>query len=119
MSSITKLERAAAEQLAKHLSEHGANYPQYNPFHLAFELLALARRLNRYNETECNYGLSERQQKNVERLEKRVREMLPPQVGVTFNGDPRGYAVKLHFASGVYNTWGGKTWGGKKKGWGI
>lgn len=114
MATISKQLRKDADQLAKHLSEHGANYPQYNPFALSFDLLALARRLNRYNEVECNYGLTERQQKNVERLEKRVRELLPPQVGVTFNGDPRGYAVKLHFASGVYNTWGGKS-----EGWGI
>ena len=114
MATISKQERKAATDLATHLCENGANYPQYNAFALAFELLALARRLNRYNETECNYGLTERQQKNVDRLEKRVRELLPPQIGVTFNGDPRGYAIKLHFESGVYNTWGGK-----EEGWGI
>ena len=111
---MTKLERAAHTQLAAHLSNNGVNYPEHNPFSLAFALIMLAKRLNRYNETECNYGLTERQQKNVERLEKRVRDALPPQIGVTFNGDPRGYAVKLHFASGAYNTWGGK-----EEGWGI
>ena len=112
--AITKLERAAATQLATHLCENGVNWPDYNAFELSFTLLALARRLNRYNETECNYGLTERQQKNVERIEQHIRQLLPLEIGITFNGDPRGYAVKLHFPSGVYNTWGGKS-----EGWGI
>jgi hypothetical protein len=112
--AITKQERKDAEQLGHHLREAGCMYPEYNSFAMSFELLALARRLNRYNETECNYGLTDRQQKNVDRLEKRVREMLPASIGVTFNGDPRGYAVKLHFPSKVYNTWGGES-----EGWGI
>lgn len=79
------------------------------------ELMMLAKRLNRYNETECNYGLTPAQETRVMNLEKRVRAICHA-LGITviFNGDPRGYAVKLHFASGAYNTWGGK-----EEGWGI
>lgn len=35
-------------------------------------------------------------------------------VSVTFDGDPRGYVVKLHLPDGAYNTLGGR-----ETGWGI
>ena len=79
------------------------------------ELLSIADRLNHYNETECNYGLTECQQKLVERLEERARVLTAALgVGIKFNGDPRGFAVKLMLPSGDFNTWGGK-----EEGWGI
>ena len=79
------------------------------------ELLSMARRLDRYNEVECNYGVSEAQQKRIANLEKRVTALCG-ELGISchFNGDPRGYAVKLHLPDGAYNTWGGK-----EEGWGI
>jgi hypothetical protein len=87
--------------------------PQARP--LAGELLSIADRLNRYNETECNYGLSVRQQARVTNLELRAEEIAKVLgVGIKFNGDPRGYAIKLMLPSGEYNTWGGK-----EEGWGI
>ncbi len=113
MATITKSERKAATDLAHHLSEAGVNYLA-NPFALSFELIALARRLDRYNEIECNYGLTEHQQANIKRLKAEVRDLLPSTIGVTFDGDPRGFAIKLHFSSGAYNTWGGR-----ETGWGI
>jgi len=89
-----------------------------NTFYVArevAELMALAGRLNRYNETECTYGLTANQQKRVEGLEKRVQGICKELgIGVKFNGDPRGYAVKLLLPSKAYNTWGGEG-----EGWGI
>lgn len=43
------------------------------------------------------------------RTERRVHT-LAARMGATvkFNGDPRGYVVKLTLPSGRYNTWGGK-----------
>ena len=81
----------------------------------AVELLRLADRLHHYMETDCNYGLTVRQKVAVVGLERRVKALCDGWgLRVTFNGDPRGYAVKLHFSTGVYNTWGGKS-----EGWGI
>ena len=78
-------------------------------------LMAYAQRLNHYNETECNYGLTPAQEKRVVNIEAKVKAICDVLgVGVKFNGDPRGYAVKLILPSGDYNTWGGK-----EEGWGI
>lgn len=79
------------------------------------ELMTLAGRLNRYNETSCNYGLTPAQEKRVANIEKRVTALCTS-LGISahFNGDPRGYAVKLALPDGSYNTWGGK-----EEGWGI
>jgi len=79
------------------------------------ELLRLADRLQRYAEAACNYQLTQAQEKRVASLEARVKALCDAWgIGVTFNGDPRGYAVKLHLPSGAYNTWGGQG-----EGWGI
>jgi hypothetical protein len=80
------------------------------------ELLRLADRLHRYAEAACNYQLTPAQEKRVEHLEARVQAICCDElgIGVKFNGDPRGYAVKLLLPSGDYNTWGGK-----EDGWGI
>lgn len=81
----------------------------------AVELLRLADRLQHYAEAACNYSLTPAQEKRVATLEARVLAICA-ELGlrVTFNGDPRGYAVKLHLPSGHYNTWGGR-----EEGWGI
>jgi hypothetical protein len=81
----------------------------------AVELLRLADRLQRYAEAACNYQLTINQEHRVGRLEKRVREICQGWgIGVKFNGDPRGYVVRLMLPNGSYNTWGGKA-----EGWGI
>ena len=81
------------------------------------ELLAYAQRLHHYAETACNYGLTPAQEKRVTNLETKVKAIcadLDLAISVKFNGDPRGYAVKLMLPSGDFNTWGGK-----EEGWGI
>lgn len=111
-------ELQAAGELALHLEQAwrdtGKIYVRHSSATSAAMLLKLAARLAHYAETECNYGLTEGQKKRVAHLMERVRALLPPNVTASFNGDPRGYAVKLHFVSGAYNTWGGK-----EEGWGI
>ncbi len=44
----------------------------------------------------------------TQQLERRITEICQS-IGVrpNFGGDPRGYTVKLHLPTGVYNTWGG------------
>ena len=81
----------------------------------AVALKHMANRLHRYAEAACNYGLTEQQEKRVASLEKRVAKLCQDMgLTVKFNGDPRGYAVKVQLPSGRYNTWGGA-----EDGWGI
>lgn len=48
-------------------------------------------------------------------VERRVRAICAAfNLPVTFGGDPRGFTIKLHFASGAYNSWGGAD-----EGWGV
>jgi hypothetical protein len=48
----------------------------------------------------------ERQETQIER---RITEICA-ELGIKpdFQGDPRGYTVKVHLPTGVYNTWGGQ-----------
>lgn len=64
---------------------------------------------------ECERELSEKEKRRDELAQARIKLRLAAHgVGVKFNGDPRGYAVKLLFKSGLYNTWGGV-----EEGWGV
>lgn len=78
-------------------------------------LMGMARSIHRLAEAACNRELTKAEQKRDSRLEKSVSEILAGYGLVAkFNGDPRGYAVNIHFPDGSYNTWGGK-----EEGWGI
>jgi hypothetical protein len=48
-------------------------------------------------------------EKRRERIERRIAEICKP-LGIVadFQGDPRGYTVKLHLPTGASNTWGGR-----------
>src|SRR2546426_5365803 len=60
------------------------------------ELLRLADRLQRYAEAACNYSLTATQEKRVATLEARVKAICDGwNIRVKFNGDPRGYVVRL------------------------
>lgn len=60
------------------------------------ELRKISRSLHRLSECSCNYGLTDRQEKRKERLEKKAVE-LGKELGfkVYFQGDPRGCALYL------------------------
>lgn len=60
------------------------------------ELRPIAKSLHKLDENACNYGLTERQEKRVERLEKRGKE-IAKEFGLKFyhQGDPRGASVYL------------------------
>jgi len=67
----------------------------------------------RLAEADCNYGLTERENRLVERLEKRIANLcleLPTVVdkAITpiFSGDPRGATVKLVLPDGRTDDWG-------------
>ncbi len=82
--------------------------------HLAEKLIRLARQYARLQERQCNEPVTDAMIEREHRLEGRIKELcnrdnLGPWIrGVSFDGDPRGYCVKLRLFSGAYNTLGGK-----------
>jgi len=60
------------------------------------ELRKISRSLHRLSENDCNYGLTDRQEKREQKLEKRAAE-LAVELGFQayFQGDPRGCALYL------------------------
>lgn len=79
------------------------------------ELVRLARAHARLAELACNQELTPRQEARDARTEARIREVLAPYgVRVKFQGDPRGYTVRLTFPTvdgrEPSNNWGGD-WG--------
>jgi hypothetical protein len=76
----------------------------------AAELCRLATSLNRLNEIDCNFGLTERQERRKQNLQTRINSALE-RAGLVLNhfeSDPRGYAVYLDLPDGSYNTLGGR-----------
>lgn len=79
-----------------------------------------AKRLHVIAERICSEEMSDETAASVERretaLEDEIRAVVAKrnkrvggfQVFVRFDGDPRGYVVKLELPDGSYNTWGGK-----------
>ena len=60
------------------------------------DLLRISRALTQLDTNACNYGLSARQEKRVENLEKRAQE-LAQEIGLKayHQGDPRGCSLYL------------------------
>lgn len=88
----------------------------------ALSLCRAAAALTRLYTADCNdsEGYYPRQ-KTEQRIENRVKAHCAALgIKVVFNGDPRGYPIKLHFgprageAQQPFNTWGGAS-----DGWGV
>lgn len=93
--------------LAKHLKDAGITDPKW----VATRVVLYAKQLNKLSERRCDdptYGEADDKRDDV--LEEKVRKLLAP-LKVEFDGDPRGYAVKIHLPSGKSNHFGGETWG--------
>jgi hypothetical protein len=91
-------------------------------YHEAFELYKqlhrLEARINRENTDDCNgtTGLTEEQEaKRDERRFNKYQSLLPDVTGLFINGDPRGYALKMHVKQAqelrdkginLYQDWG-------------
>lgn len=84
--------------------------PEQAPGHLSSvlaELCGIARKLQRSNENDCNYGLSPRQEKRAENLTRKAAELAKSiGCGMVANGDPRGYPLFLTVPSGKTTDWG-------------
>lgn len=80
------------------------------------EIVQLAKFHHSIQERRCNEELPQRAISREENIERKIKQ-LANQIGLTvrFDGDPRGYTVKLFFPGG--ETW--NTWGGPENGYGV
>lgn len=79
------------------------------PARIASRLVTLANVHNRIQVKYCNESLNETDEKLLERVTGEIKTAAKI-LGIKahFDGDPRGFTVKLHALTGdVYNTWGG------------
>ena len=61
----------------------------------------------RLQEIACNRGLTEREDKQDDRIEQRIRDHCEPvNIVPILQGDPRGATVKLQVPSGKTDDWG-------------
>jgi len=68
--------------------------------------------LHRLAETACNRELTDAEIKKQATIESRVSALLGCyDIPVRFEGDPRGGTIRMRFASGASNNWGGEDWG--------
>lgn len=67
----------------------------------ALELQAIARRLHRYDELECEYGMSRRQALRCRNLEYDIEQIATTYgLQATHQGDPRGWPITLSTPAG-------------------
>lgn len=76
-------------------------------------LMRHAKTHGRIQERWCSEEMSESLTRRVERREKQIEALITRHAEslgckVHFDGDPRGYTVKLFLPTGDWNTWGGK-----------
>lgn len=75
------------------------------------ELYRLAKRYHRMCEVACEREQTKQELAAEARIEARIRDAVEPfRLAVTFQGDPRGYCVKVQIP-GASNTWGNGGWG--------
>lgn len=77
------------------------------------ELMDLSGRISRLRIAECNYELSPRQQARLARMYERAEAICRGLPGILRieHPDPRaGLGLRLVFASGIYNDFGGTGW---------
>lgn len=76
------------------------------------ELFRLAKKIQQYNENNCNRETTDREDKTDCKNRLRVYEICEKLgIPVETNGDPRGCAIKLTLPSGKSNCFFEKVWG--------
>lgn len=93
-----------------------ASAPNVAPGRIATILLDIhsaSQSLHRFAETACDRNMTDAECKREKSLMGKVRR-LAFEIGIVdveFNGDPRGYAVKVKLPGGQSNDFGGERWG--------
>lgn len=94
----------------------------------ASTLLRCARTLQRHALRRCNDPLTDAEEKRLDRLDHQAETEVQHIMALygaraSFDGDPRGYVVKLHFPPKPGMPYDGRvpanTWGGDECGYGI
>lgn len=86
----------------------------------AFDLMRIARALNKINLRLCNEDMSDAEYDRIKAREAKLEAdaaLIAKEFGVTIipgSGDPRGFSLKLKLPDGRYNSFGGA-----EEGWGI
>lgn len=81
-------------------------------------LVKLAKQHHSLAEHDCNRGLTDAEKETEQSIENTMRELAKKYgFGIHFDGDPRGFTVKLHAPRGQEPVW--NTWGGAETGYGI
>lgn len=62
---------------------------------LADNLGKIERKLHKLAENECNGVIEEGKAEKIWNKAKELKELIPGLQGLTLNGDPRGYALKI------------------------
>ena len=104
-----------ANDLIQNMRRYGVKAFDVNMFGLTERnemqwVVRLAKEYHRIQEHDCNGTKTPRMATRETTIENLIRDIVT-KVGlrVHFDGDPRGYCVKLHAPNqDVYNTWGGK-----------
>lgn len=111
---MANIKQHNAPAFTKHLQTlsklAGLDYPY--PFQLFNTLVRLERKANRLNTMECNgEGNPEQIEKQLNKIEEKVKKLLPNVTTFFINGDPRGYSLKIKETEakelGMYSDWGG------------
>ena len=89
-----------------------ANLDYPYPFDLFAELSKIERKVNRLTTMECNgEGNPEQIEKQLNKLEIKVKLLLPNAKTLFLNGDPRGYSLKIKESEarelGIWTDFGG------------
>lgn len=106
--------QSEVQELITVLAANNPEVPAGEVFHAASNLLRLARAHHHLAELDCNEGLTDADQRRVERIEREIRDYASPYAtGVKFQGDPRGCTVGLLLKNGKWNSWGGEEDGWK------
>lgn len=117
---MTMAKKSQTAELAELIVRHRANWAvAQESVTVARSLVRHAKALSRLNEAACNRPLTaadERAERDHTARVKALAEKIG--CGVKFQGDPRGYSVKLHFGPDPKRQ-PGNTWGGTDDGWGI
>jgi hypothetical protein len=105
-----------AEQILRHGFKLQRIYPetkQYGPVELCKKLHRMEVRANRLSLEICNYAWVNRDKHSaaLDRIEKRVNDLLGKGPAVFVNRDPRGYALKIRTEDAkdlnIHKDWGG------------
>ena len=72
--------------------------------------------LHRISEIQCSVEMSEKKEKRLDEKEERINQKIQDiaellKFKVSFQGDPRGGAIRFILPSGRSNGWDSKTWG--------